>query len=77
MARCCREEDHGMPSTAIANFRYLPADRELDVTFLGTGRTYTYMDVEPETHEAFRQALSKGRFFNNRIRDRYRFRQRG
>jgi hypothetical protein len=65
-----------MPLTAIRQFRYLPVDRELDVTFLGSGRTYTYLDVEPETHEDMRRAPSKGRFFNSRIRDRYEYRRR-
>ena len=65
-----------MPSTAISRINYLPADRELDVTFVGSGRTYTYLDVEPDVHDELVHALSKGRFFNTRIRDRYKFRQR-
>ena len=65
-----------MPSTAISRINYLPADRELDVTFVGSGRTYTYLGVEPDVHDELVHALSKGRFFNSRIRDRYKFRQR-
>ena len=64
-----------MPSTAIRRIAYLPADRELDVTFLGSGRTYTYIGVEPEVHEEFMSALSKGQFFNTRIKYRYPFRR--
>ncbi|MGQ4275045.1 KTSC domain-containing protein [Terrihabitans sp. B22-R8] len=64
-----------MPSTAISNIRYLPADRELDVTFLGSGRTYTYLGVEPDIHDEFLRARSKGRFFNARIRDHYEHRR--
>jgi hypothetical protein len=63
-----------MPSTAIRRIAYLAKDRELDVTFVGSGNTYTYIGVEPEVHEEFRHALSKGRFFNTRIKDRYPFR---
>jgi hypothetical protein len=66
-----------MPSTAIGRIAYLAADRELDVTFVGSGRTYTYIGVEPEVHEEFRRALSKGQFFNARIKDRYPFRRWG
>jgi hypothetical protein len=64
-----------MPSTAIRRIAYLPADRELDVTFSGSGRTYTYIGVEPELHEEFMSALSKGQFFNTRVRYRYPFRR--
>ena len=66
-----------MPSTAIRRVAYLPADRELDVTFTGSGRTYTYIGVEPEVHEEFMSALSKGQFFNTRIKYRYPFRRWG
>ncbi len=63
-----------MPSTAIKQIVYLPDDRELDVTFVGSNRTYTYFGVEPEVHEDFVHAMSKGQFFNARIRDCYEFR---
>lgn len=66
-----------MPSTAIRRIAYLSEDRELDVTFVGSGNTYTYIGVEPEVHEEFRRAPSKGRFFNTRIKDRYPFRRGG
>lgn len=66
-----------MPSTAIRRIAYLAQDRELDVTFVGSGNTYTYIGVEPEIHEEFRRAPSKGRFFNTRIKDRYPFRRWG
>ena len=64
-----------MPSTAIRRIAYLPSDRELDVTFAGSGRTYTYVGVEPEVHEEFMSARSKGQFFNTRIKYRYPFRR--
>ena len=66
-----------MPQTAIRRIAYLPDDRELDVTFTGSGRTYTYIGVEPEVHEEFMSAFSKGQFFNSRIRYRYPFRRWG
>jgi hypothetical protein len=61
-----------MPSSTIQNIEYSAEGRELTVTFV-TGRIYRYYKVEPEVAEAFRIAASKGRFFNLRIRDQYRF----
>ena len=61
-----------MPSTVIRRFAYDPQARALDVTFV-TGRRYRYFAVPGEVAEAFREAFSKGRFFNARIRDHFRF----
>lgn len=66
-----------MPSTAIGRIVYHPADCEMDVTFVGSARTYTYIGVEPHVHEEFARSFSKGQFFNARIRDRYPFRRWG
>ncbi|MBA1139376.1 KTSC domain-containing protein [Mesorhizobium neociceri] len=63
-----------MPSTAIRNMHYDPATKVLSVWFVPSGSRYDYEKVEPETHAAFRAAFSKGQFFNEFIRDRYRFR---
>ena len=60
-----------MPSTVIRSFHYHPALRALDVEFV-SGRRYRYADVPEDVAEAFRSAFSKGRFFNTRIRDRFR-----
>jgi len=61
-----------MPSAVISRFDYRAAQRELDILFT-TGRRYVYHDVPPEAAEALRAAFSKGRHFNRRIRDHYRF----
>jgi hypothetical protein len=61
-----------MPSRTIQNIDYDTGKRALTVTFV-TGRIYRYYKVEPEVADAFRIAASKGRFFNLRIRDQYRF----
>jgi hypothetical protein len=66
-----RNLDAAMPSTAIRYFRYDPAQRELDVTFV-TRRHYIYEGVPPEVFDAFK---AKGTFFNREIRDRYGFRE--
>ncbi|MCK1287906.1 KTSC domain-containing protein [Bradyrhizobium sp. 44] len=62
-----------MPSSVIRFFRYAPETRELKVTFV-SGRLYVYEDVPPEVAAAFRNARSKGTFFNREIRDRYLYR---
>lgn len=54
-------------------FRYSPDTRELKVTFV-SGRLYVYENVPPEVAAAFRNAYSKGTFFNHEIRDRYAYR---
>ena len=59
-----------MPSTVIRDFSYNVATRQLVVTFV-TGRIYAYADVPPVVHNAFRASGSKGRFFNQEIRDHY------
>ena len=63
-----------MPSTVIRRFDYAADRRELVVEFV-TGRRYAYLDVPEEEAQALRGAFAKGRYFNARIRDRYRFRE--
>jgi hypothetical protein len=58
-------------SSALDAAGYDTARRELRVAFKG-GRTYVYLDVPPETYEAFLQAESKGRFVNAEIKPRHR-----
>jgi hypothetical protein len=64
----CRD----MPSTVIRSFLYHPERRTLDVTFV-SGRRYRYADVPEGIAQAFREAFSKGRFFNAHIRDDFRY----
>ena len=61
-----------MPSTVIRAFDYRPDERQLEILFT-TGRRSLYHDVPPEAAQALRSAFSKGRHFNTRIRDRYRY----
>ncbi|MER9068914.1 KTSC domain-containing protein [Mesorhizobium sp. M0902] len=62
-----------MPSTAIRSIDYQPATRILSVWFVPSGNRYDYEDVPPQVHAAFRKSSSKGRFFNEHIRDRYKY----
>lgn len=61
-----------MPSSVIRHFAYDEAARELSILFT-TGRRYVYHEVPPEACAALKAAFSKGRHFNARIRDHYRF----
>ncbi|WP_136620834.1 MULTISPECIES: KTSC domain-containing protein [Mesorhizobium] len=58
-----------MPSTVIRNTNYDPTTRTLSVWFVPSGNRYEYENVSPATYAAFRKAFSKGRFFNEFIRD--------
>jgi hypothetical protein len=59
-------------SSSLVAVGYDPARRELEVQFV-SGRVYRYFGVVPQAYEAFMRAASKGRHFNEKIRDRYRF----
>jgi hypothetical protein len=63
-----------MPSSAIRNLFYVPAKRELWVTFV-SGRRYVYAEVPLDVFDAFKTAPSRGTFFNHEIRDRYAYRE--
>lgn len=64
-----------MPSTVIRKYEYDEAAQRLSIWFVPSGRRYDYERVPPEIFSAFRQAFSKGQFFNAHIRDKFAFRQ--
>ncbi|CDX20491.1 conserved hypothetical protein [Mesorhizobium sp. ORS 3324] len=64
-----------MPSTSINKTEYDPARRILSVWFVAGGKRYEFEEVPPETYAAFRSAFVKGRFFNDHIRNRFRYRR--
>ena len=59
-----------MPSSVIRRFDFQPASLALDIEFV-SGRRYRYFGVPEAVATAFREAFSKGRYFNARIRDHY------
>jgi lysyl-tRNA synthetase class 2 len=61
-----------MPSSVISKAFYRPDEAVLDI-FFTTGRRYLYHRVPPEEADRFAAALSKGRYFNAHIRDKYDF----
>ena len=63
-----------MPSTSIRKSEYDPESKVLSVWFVASGKRYDYEAVPAEVYAAFRNAFAKGRFFNDHIRDRFRYR---
>ncbi|MER8793985.1 KTSC domain-containing protein [Mesorhizobium sp. M0984] len=63
-----------MPSTSIRKTEYDPDSKILSVWFVASGRRYEFEDVPPDTYAAFRAAFAKGRYFNDHIRNRFRYR---
>ena len=63
-----------MPSTSISRTAYDPDTEIFSVWFIASGKRYDYEGVPPETYVAFKQAFAKGRFFNEHIRRKFRYR---
>jgi hypothetical protein len=63
-----------MPSTSIRKTEYDPERRILSVWFMASGKCYQFDDVPPETFAAFKAAFVKGRYFNDHIRNHFRYR---
>ncbi|WP_245516859.1 MULTISPECIES: KTSC domain-containing protein [unclassified Mesorhizobium] len=64
-----------MPSTLIRKTEYDPDRKVLFVWFVASGQRYEFEDVPPEIFAAFRSAFAKGRYFNNHIRNRFRYKR--
>ena len=60
-------------SSAIAKIEHDPRSMILTVWFHGRGAPYEYFGVPARVYEAFLASESKGRFFNEWIRDQYQF----
>ncbi|MCR2763746.1 KTSC domain-containing protein [Microbacterium sp. zg.B48] len=57
-------------SSALASVGYDPQTAELEIEFV-SGDVYRYFAVPARVHRDLLAAASKGRFFRDRIRDRY------
>ena len=55
-------------SSMMTRVQYDEDARELDIVF-ATGKTYRYLDVPPEIYIGLLGAESKGKFFNEEIKD--------
>jgi lysyl-tRNA synthetase class 2 len=70
-----REERSGrLVSSLLADAKYDPQSRELDVRFV-TGQRYRYSDVPSDVYDSLVKAESKGAFFNARVRKEYAYRK--
>ena len=61
-----------MPSAVIRSFEYDPAKLELRIVFQ-TGRCYVYQEVPEAIYRGMKGAFSKGEYFNDHIREHFRF----
>ena len=61
-------------SEAITQVEYDPAARTLFVRF-ASGEWYAYLDVAADLYARLTTASSKGRFFQDEVRDRYAYRR--
>jgi len=55
-------------SSAISTLQYNETRQDLTVNF-NSGRQYVYTPVSPEFFGKLRKATSKGRYFNNNIKN--------
>ena len=62
---------HPLRSSHLASADYDPDRQTLDVKF-HTGKVYRFFDVPQGVFEELRAARSAGRYFNTRIREKYR-----
>lgn len=65
-----------MASSVIRGAWYVPDREELDLLFV-SGRRYIYSQVPLTIARAFAEAQSKGRFYNDQIRNRFACREIG
>ena len=63
-----------MPSTVIRSFNYNAADAVLTITFV-SGSVYEYYDVPQETADSFKSFREKGIFYNEQIKNKFRFKK--
>jgi len=61
-------------SEALSSVGYEPAGAVLEVQFTGGG-LYRYYGVPAEVYRGLMEADSRGHYFTERIRDRYRYRR--
>jgi hypothetical protein len=65
-----------MPSSVIRRYRYDEVRHCLDITFV-SGEDYSYFDVPDTVVAGLAGARSKGRYFQQYIRDRFAYRRDG
>lgn len=66
-----RTQSGSVSSTCISSYSYNEVSGMLRLTFAQSGTSYAYSRVPKQVFEEFKEAGSKGRFFNTRIRGVY------
>lgn len=61
-----------MPSSVILKYHYDEVEKALEITFV-SGSVYIYRELPLKVFERFRQAQSKGIFFNKYIKPKFAF----
>ncbi len=61
-----------MPSSVIQKYRYDETLKALEITFV-SGAIYVYKDIPLAVVDRFREAFSKGIFFNKYIKPKFAF----
>ena len=62
---------HYFNSSAIHAVSYNAATRTLTIQFTSSGQWYDYFNVPESVYQGLLMASSKGRYFNDYIRDQY------
>lgn len=60
-------ESHQFNSTNVQSATWDPDSKQLEVTFVRDGSTYTYDDVPKDVWDGFKGASSPGRYLQNSI----------
>ena len=63
-----------MPSTLINSIKYDAVTNDLTIGFV-SGLIYVYFEVPEEVYYNFRNYREKGVYFNQHIRNKYRFKK--
>jgi hypothetical protein len=63
-----------MPSSVIADMRYLPEKRTLRILFV-SGASYDYFNVPPKVFEEMKASTSKGFYLNKYIKGRFKYKK--
>ncbi len=63
-----------MPSSVVSSIKYDAPTATLRIFFV-SGRIYDYEDVPEDVFTAMKSAFSKGTYFNDYIKNNYRFKK--
>lgn len=61
-----------MPSSVIKHYDYDHNKRTLVITFV-TEMVYRYLNVPEKVYKLFKASISKGKYFNYHIKDKFEF----